>query len=147
MEIDFGSFQLVLKAVSKAKQLVKFAFKGIDVPTPTFNDGVCTFCKSVPHAVHFYLDGMDIGEKFFSGHVNYNYTSHMCNSGPNGTVDHVCHCFTQMIWRSTTDVGCAYARFDNYTYYAACVYHPVGNIPGKYKDNVPMLNTSLRVGD
>ena len=110
------------------------------VEIPFFESAVCTFRKSFPYAVDLKFSGFDMAEAFYTGHTNYNYTTNACNSGPNGTIDHRCHCFTQMIWNSTNLVGCAVKKHDNNTFYAACAYEPGGNIPGKYKSNVPKFD-------
>uniref|UniRef100_A0A0K8R8R8 Putative antigen 5 protein n=1 Tax=Ixodes ricinus TaxID=34613 RepID=A0A0K8R8R8_IXORI len=44
--------------------------------------------------------------------------------------------FTQMVWMSTTQVGCGYAVSRTSTIFVVCKYYPQGNIPGKYQSNV-----------
>lgn len=50
------------------------------------------------------------------------------------TYDH----FTQMVWKSSTQVGCAYkdCRANNWGYYAICSYNPPGNFVGQNAQNV-----------
>ncbi|KAK0465392.1 CAP domain-containing protein [Desarmillaria tabescens] len=50
--------------------------------------------------------------------------------------------FTQMVWKSTTELGCGYAKCSNiYADYGGgvlyvCNYNPAGNVDGEYADNV-----------
>ncbi len=39
--------------------------------------------------------------------------------------------YTQIIWSSTTEVGCAMAKDADGTYYVVCEYFPPGNVIGK----------------
>lgn len=46
-----------------------------------------------------------------------------------------------MIWKDTTNVGCAYAPVENFKrrihkYFVVCRYSPPGNWKGEFKDNV-----------
>ncbi len=45
--------------------------------------------------------------------------------------------FTQVVWKSTTSVGCASAKSRSNKIYTACNYQPAGNFAGKFKENVP----------
>ncbi|KAI8379964.1 CAP domain-containing protein [Choanephora cucurbitarum] len=60
---------------------------------------------------------------------NYNY-------GTNSYSSSTGH-FTQVVWKSTTEIGCAATYCSNLrgTYYV-CDYSPPGNYAGKYADNV-----------
>lgn len=50
--------------------------------------------------------------------------------------------FTQMVWKSTTELGCGYAKCSNiYADYGGgvlyvCNYNPAGNVEGEFGDNV-----------
>lgn len=46
--------------------------------------------------------------------------------------------FTQVIWKSTTKLGCAQkdCRGNNWGYYTICVYSPAGNMMGQFSENV-----------
>lgn len=46
--------------------------------------------------------------------------------------------FTQVVWKSTTKVGCAYkdCRAQNWGYYIICSYDPAGNVIGEEAANV-----------
>jgi len=43
--------------------------------------------------------------------------------------------FTQVVWRSTTKLGCGLS-FNGNRAYCCCSYIPPGNVQGQYKDNV-----------
>ena len=49
--------------------------------------------------------------------------------------------FTQMIWKSTTDVGFGFKKKGDY-YYGVAFYYPPGNVLGEYKENVLTANSS-----
>lgn len=53
------------------------------------------------------------------------------------TQDQYTH-FTQMVWKGSTSVGCAYkdCRSNNWGYYAICSYYRPGNVIGKNAQNV-----------
>ena len=48
--------------------------------------------------------------------------------------------FTQLVWKATTKIGCAFAEGTwneiSPSYYFSCIYFPKGNIPGEYPENV-----------
>lgn len=46
--------------------------------------------------------------------------------------------FTQVVWKSTSKLGCAYkdCRSNNWGYYTVCSYDPAGNVLGQAKQNV-----------
>ncbi|KAJ8672875.1 hypothetical protein QAD02_004136 [Eretmocerus hayati] len=55
--------------------------------------------------------------------------------GAEPRVLNTCH-FTQIVWRSTTEMGIAMAKRDGSCVVVAC-YYPRGNIVGQFTDNVP----------
>lgn len=67
-------------------------------------------------------------------HANYAYSSNSCATGG------VCGHYTQMVWRSTQNIGCGIANcstgspfgstFPNWTY-VVCNYNPPGNYVGQ----------------
>ncbi|XP_042150400.1 Golgi-associated plant pathogenesis-related protein 1-like [Ixodes scapularis] len=44
--------------------------------------------------------------------------------------------YTQLVWKSTTHVGCGYAVSRSQTCFVVCKYSPQGNIPDEYQRNV-----------
>ncbi|AET40702.1 CAP domain-containing protein Ecym_6326 [Eremothecium cymbalariae DBVPG len=51
--------------------------------------------------------------------------------------------FTQMVWKNTTSIGCAYIICgEYYGQYTICEYDPPGNVEGQYADNV--LSSNLK---
>lgn len=61
----------------------------------------------------------------------YNEISDYDWSNPSG--DH----FTQVVWKSTTQLGCGYKVCDNiWGQYTICSYNPAGNYAGQYAANV-----------
>ncbi|KAI7899748.1 CAP domain-containing protein [Cokeromyces recurvatus] len=76
----------------------------------------------------------DIGDAingFYEENVDYDYKT---GSSKNGKVTG--H-FTQLVWNSTTEIGCAATYCKNYkaTFYV-CDYKPPGNVIGLYTKNV-----------
>lgn len=49
--------------------------------------------------------------------------------------------FTQVIWKGSTQVGCAYkdCTAEGWKLYVVCEYNPVGNVIGEIPENVPPL--------
>lgn len=44
--------------------------------------------------------------------------------------------FTQLVWKNTTDVGCARKLCDERGWYVVCEYWPRGNVQGEYDEEV-----------
>jgi uncharacterized protein YkwD len=56
--------------------------------------------------------------------------------------------FTQMIWKGTTEVGCARLGKPESTYfstYIVCVFSPPGNVAGQFAMNVPPVSAVVPV--
>ncbi|KAG7879809.1 hypothetical protein KL905_001303 [Ogataea polymorpha] len=71
-------------------------------------------------------------DAWYNEGANYNYGS-SCS-----VYDH----FTQVIWKSTTKVGCGYKYCNDYWgTYIVCSYDPAGNIVGECASNVPALSS------
>lgn len=74
-----------------------------------------------------YADGPSAVEAWYDEGANYDYSSAT-------TFDH----FTQVIWKSTTKLGCAYkdCSAENWGKYVICSYDPAGNFIGQGKANI-----------
>ncbi|KAL1301085.1 hypothetical protein HN51_045713 [Arachis hypogaea] len=99
---------------------------------------IVVFCsKEVPVARYVSMGhniARELGSKNFSGidavrtwvaqKKNYNHTSNSCVGGE-------CRGYTQVVWKTTTHVGCARVMCDNKNagIVVSCVYFPPGNIP------------------
>ena len=66
--------------------------------------------------------------------VHYNYATGESKDGE------VTGHFTQVVWKSTTKIGCGYAvgKWKTYSnsYFLCCDYYPAGNYQGQYVKNV-----------
>lgn len=73
-----------------------------------------------------YKTGVKALEAWYSEGDNYDYSSY--------PLDH----FTQVIWKDTTELGCAYkdCSSKNWGKYVICSYNPAGNVVGKADKNV-----------
>lgn len=60
--------------------------------------------------------------------------------------------FTQLVWQSTTSVGCGAVLCDNdatggvHGWYLVCEYYPPGNVIGEFRGNVDPPNTEGTLG-
>lgn len=138
-----------MKAKEKVRHLIEMSKERNPEQTPKYENGTCTFMESLaePNQVEISIIGVHLAKRFFEGHKRYNYTTNSCMETFDGQVDFVCECFTQMVWKSTNRIGCAIDTLDHVDYYAACAYEPVGNVLGKYKDNVPLVEEDVRYED
>ncbi len=58
--------------------------------------------------------------------ANYDYASNSCEAGK------VCGHYTQVVWKASTKVGCAYAVCeDSHDQVWVCQYQPAGNVIGR----------------
>ena len=73
-----------------------------------------------------YTQPLDIWYKEIS---KYNFNT---NEGEEGTAN-----FTQMVWKSTKKMGCGVGQKSETSFKVICYYLPKGNVPEKYKSNVP----------
>ncbi|KAI9478205.1 MAG: CAP domain-containing protein [Benjaminiella poitrasii] len=68
---------------------------------------------------------------FYKEVANYNYKTGKSSNGK--VIGH----FTQVVWNSTTEIGCAATYCSNLrTTYYVCDYSPPGNYIGRYTKNV-----------
>jgi pathogenesis-related protein 1 len=76
------------------------------------------------------LSGYSVVSSWISEEENYHYSSNSCDD------DEVCGHYTQVVWRSTTQLGCAYKHCTSGTPFGAnfpewdfvvCNYSPPGN--------------------
>ena len=78
--------------------------------------------------------GKDITEDWYSENKNYNYSTGKAKN--NGVIGH----FTQLVWKSSKNIGCAYASGTwngfNQSYFVCCNYYPAGNYQNQYTKNV-----------
>lgn len=58
----------------------------------------------------------------------YNYK----RPGFSGTTGH----FTQVVWKSSTSLGCGAAKSKDQSYFIVCRYDPAGNVLGNFPENV-----------
>ncbi|XP_042150797.1 Golgi-associated plant pathogenesis-related protein 1-like [Ixodes scapularis] len=72
-------------------------------------------------------------DMWYEENVKYNYHQ----GGYSAATSH----FTQLVWISSTQVGCGYSVSSSKTLYVVCNYYPQGNIEGKYKENVKPPST------
>ncbi|KAG0587244.1 hypothetical protein KC19_2G151000 [Ceratodon purpureus] len=56
---------------------------------------------------------------------DYKYSTNSCNTGK------VCGHYTQVVWKKTTDVGCASVLCNDKSVYIICSYNPPGNYVGQ----------------
>ncbi|KAJ0963341.1 hypothetical protein J5N97_028463 [Dioscorea zingiberensis] len=69
--------------------------------------------------------GVDAVNAWASEKQYYNYTSNSCRPGQ------MCGHYTQIVWRSSTKIGCASLRCNNGGIFIICNYKPAGNVIGR----------------
>merc|ERR1719327_622481 len=78
-------------------------------------------------------------DRWYSEIKDYDFS----NPGFKPNVGH----FTQVVWKSTTKLGCGTAS-DGPNVYVTCRYDPGGNMMGAFADNVqPLLGGASTTGD
>lgn len=88
--------------------------------TRTTSDGVVTKSKTVQT-----INGTQVVEAWGSEKSDYDYETNSCQQSKQ------CGHYTQMIWRMTTQIGCAKAVCDNSAQVWVCHYSPPGNYVGE----------------
>ncbi|KAH7029804.1 CAP domain-containing protein [Microdochium trichocladiopsis] len=78
-----------------------------------------------------------IGKSWYAGEIG-SFKNEYGKATPNmanfGSFGH----FTQVVWKGTTEVGCAYKTCDNgKAYFFECNYKAPGNYEGQFANNVP----------
>ncbi|KAB2636099.1 pathogenesis-related leaf protein 4-like [Pyrus ussuriensis x Pyrus communis] len=71
------------------------------------------------------LSGTAAVNLFVSEKADYNYNSNTCAAGK------MCGHYTQVVWRSSTRLGCAKVRCNNEGTFIGCNYDPPGNYAGQ----------------
>lgn len=56
---------------------------------------------------------------------DFNYDTNTCNSGKQ------CGHYTQIVWKNSQQIGCAYVKCTNNAYWVVCNYDPPGNYVGE----------------
>lgn len=109
-------------------------FKFAQTWANSIRDSECSFDVSpYPYGENIYMTGESeeptckaavgvwVSEKEF-----YNHATNSCVDGE------ACEQYTQIVWKDTTDVGCAKATCaDNSAYIWVCEYNPPGNYEGQ----------------
>lgn len=72
-------------------------------------------------------DGATITDKWYDGINKYDFKKPGFASDAGG--------FTQIVWKNTKKIGCAYA-FEGAKYYISCIYFPSGNYNTQFEANV-----------
>ena len=71
------------------------------------------------------ITSKQVADAWGSEKTDYSYASNTCAKGK------VCGHYTQMVWNSTTEVGCASAVCNDKSQVWVCNYHPAGNYIGQ----------------
>jgi pathogenesis-related protein 1 len=71
------------------------------------------------------VNAADVADSWASERQDYNYSANSCRLGKQ------CGHYTQMVWRSTQQVGCGMAICPNQAQLWVCNYDPVGNWVGE----------------
>uniref|UniRef100_A0A0N4ZZE5 SCP domain-containing protein n=1 Tax=Parastrongyloides trichosuri TaxID=131310 RepID=A0A0N4ZZE5_PARTI len=110
-----------------AEEWVKdFAKSGGDKTQTRFEKLISESVASFPNANN--ANAKTIAKNFYDQGRNYNYEK------PERSLE--TSSFTAMLWKSSKEIGCATAKDSKGALHILCKYFPVGNIFGKYKENV-----------
>ncbi|GAO46361.1 hypothetical protein G7K_0592-t1 [Saitoella complicata NRRL Y-17804] len=123
----------------------------------TWNTTLATYAQNLADTCNFAHSGGPYGENLGIGTYNnpayyvylwYNEETQYDYSNP-GFSESTGH-FTQVVWDSTTEIGCGFATDCTtaaYPYYLVCEYAPPGNVEGAYRANVfpPSQTTSTPI--
>ncbi|XP_071721147.1 pathogenesis-related protein 1C-like [Rutidosis leptorrhynchoides] len=71
------------------------------------------------------LTGINAVSLWIAEKSYYTYSTNTCASG------HVCSHYTQVVWSSSTQLGCARVQCNSGLYYVICNYYTPGNIAGQ----------------
>lgn len=117
----------------------------VGVPALTWSDSLAesahTWAKKLKNGCRFEHSDVGLGENLWKGTTgafpvsvvvdswasereDYNYEKNKCKPGK------MCGHFTQIVWRSTQEVGCAKMECDGMTTWV-CQYNPPGNWVGQ----------------
>ncbi|KAF8404811.1 hypothetical protein HHK36_009701 [Tetracentron sinense] len=69
--------------------------------------------------------GVDAVNAWAAEKQNYDYASNSCAEGK------VCGHYTQVVWNTSTNLGCARATCNNGSIFITCNYYPPGNFLGE----------------
>ncbi|KAM0937356.1 putative CAP domain-containing protein [Dioscorea sansibarensis] len=69
--------------------------------------------------------GVDAVNSWVSEGQDYDYNSNTCAEGK------VCGHYTQVVWKSSTSIGCARVVCNNGGIFITCNYNPAGNVIGE----------------
>ncbi|ODV57959.1 PR-1-like protein [Ascoidea rubescens DSM 1968] len=86
-----------------------------------YGENLAAGFRNVSAVVDVWYD--EIADFDYSRMDEYDDGSLLKNVDPERPIGH----FTQLIWKSTTQLGCAYKRCARYLYYT-CNYYPAGNL-------------------
>ena len=128
---------------------------GVEYPVFTWSDSLASFAQNAantcvmqhtannPNGENIYMttassvSGYDAATAWYDEVDQYNQMFAGQSSGD--FTEQTGH-YTQLIWKSSTELGCAQAQCSSGVY-VFCEYSPPGNVQGQYQDNVPAPGT------
>ena len=92
--------------------------------------------KNKKFGANFYFSknncsGEEVSLAWYKGKNKYNFTK-----GVNNKTDEEVNNFTQLIWKSTKEVGFGFTNDEEGNFYVLALYSPKGNIKDEYKNNI-----------